>query len=367
LNRRSRECERGQTFPIWISSIVAGLVLLWFTLDYASTIRWQVRAQNAADAAAASLLSVQTTRWNQMEMTLYSLALDEWRIRNTIDAMTATVHGAGGCQTQTPIFVNGATNVNSACAVAYGKLRTAYLQALTRYTNETQVLQTIQQYDTLADETTEINAIIAAQNSGALCGAPNGWDCGFTYTLAPTPTLQTRAQVWTIQQYYTNTGGGFFGYISYQPGTQALINANLLPTRIGIVACAKVTPPLASFAQLHAQPFLAIGRSGATAVAAVEEWLQPGSFSFPANDPKYPNQVIQPPETYGLTYPNAYATTFGGNNFVANTGTGTFQAVVSVQEFSAQLPWWTPLPFPPSGAYTPPSSACKVSGSNASF
>jgi hypothetical protein len=295
-----------------------------------------------------------------MEMTLYSLALDEWRIRNTIDSMTATVHGAGGCQTQSPVWVNGATNVNSACAVAYGKLRTAYLAALTRYTNEAQVLQTIQQYDTVAAETTEVNAIIRAQNSGALCGAPNGWDCGFTYTLAPTAALQTRAQVWTIYQSYVTTGGGFFGYIDYEPGTQALINSNLLPSRLEIVACAKVTPPIGNFAQLHAQPFLAIGRAGATAVAAVEEWLQPGSFSFPANDPKYPNQVIQPPEDYGFTYTNAYATSFGGNTFVANTGTSTFQGVVTTQEFSEQLPWWTPLPFPPSGAYTPLNSACKV-------
>jgi len=358
LNRRARECERGQTFPIWISSIVAGLVLLWFTLDYASTIKWQVRAQNAADAAAASLLSVQTTRWNEMEMTLYSLGLDEWRIRNLIDAMTATVHGAGGCGTQSPAWVSGASNANSACAVAYGKLRTAFLAALTRYTNETRVLQTIQQYDTLADETSEVNAIIAAQNSGKLCGAPNGWDCNFTYTLAPTPVLQTRSQVWNIDQYYTNTGGGFFGYISYQPGTQALVNSNFLPSRLEIVACAKVTPPLANFAQLHAQPFTALGRAGATAVAAVEEWLQPGSFSFPANDPKYPNQVIQPSEDYGFTYPNAYATTFGGNLYTAS-GT-VFTATVTGEEYSAQLPWWSPIPFPPSGTYTPPSGACKT-------
>jgi hypothetical protein len=353
LKRRPRGSERGQTFPIWISSIIAALVLLWFTLDYASTIRWQVRAQNAADAAAASLLSVQTTRWNQMEMTLYSLSLDEWRIRNLIESMTQTINGGGGCQTQSPAWVAGQTNANSACAVAYGKLRSAYLTALTRYTNEAQILQTIQQYDTLADDTTEINAIISAQNNGSLCGATNGWDCSFTYTLAPTPTLQTRSQVWNIYEYFN--GGAF---VAYQAGTQALINSNFLPARLEIVACAKVTPPIGNFAQLHAQPFTAIGRAGATTVGAVEEWIQPGSYSFPANDPKYPNQVIQPTETYGITYANAYATVFTGNLYSAIGN--AYAGGLSVQEFSAELPWWTPLPFPPSGAYTPPASTCKA-------
>jgi hypothetical protein len=357
LSRRApRESERGQTFPIWISSIVAALVLLWFTLDYANTIKWQVRAQNAADAAAASLLSAQTTRFNQMEMTLYSLALDEWRIRNLIDSMNMTVTGAGGCQTQAPTYTNGIYNPLSACAVAYGTLRTAFVEALARYTYETQMLQTIQQNATFAKESTEIQNVINAQNGGTLCGAPNGWDCAFTYTLVPAATLQSRAQVWTVDQYYQDVGGSFYGFIEWENGTQAVINPNFLPARLEIVACAKITPPISNFFQLHAQPFTAVGRAGATAVAATQEWIEPGSFTFPAADPKYPGQPIQPSETYGISYPNSYSTVFTGNTYSVQSD---YEGVIKVAEFSAMLTWWTPLPFPPSGSYTPAANTCK--------
>jgi hypothetical protein len=357
MSRGGHHAERGQTLPIWIGGIVAGLVLLWFTLDYASTIRWQVRAQNAADAAAASLLSVQTTRFNQMEMTLYALSLDEWRIRNLVESMVLVVQGGGGCQNQTPAWTAG--KATSACGVAYTALRNAYVAALYRYTQEAQALQTIQQYATIANETTEINAIIAAQNGGTLCGARNGWDCGFTYALAPNGQLQTRTQVWNIDQFFGGTTG-YYGYIQWQPGTVATVNQNLLPARLEVVACAKVTPPIASFFQLHAQTFLAIGRAGATTVAATSEWLIPGAFAFAANDPKYPNQVIQPPETYGLTYPDAYTTSFTGNTYVANTATNSFSGYISLQEYSAYLSWWAPIPFPPSGVYVPATANCKT-------
>jgi hypothetical protein len=353
--RVRHHAERGQTLPIWIGGIVAGLVLLWFTLDYASTIRWQVRAQNAADAAAASLLSVQTTRFNQMEMTLYALSLDEWRIRNLIESLVLVVQGGGGCQNQTPPFVAGVAT--SACGVAYTALRTALVAAVYRYTQETQALQTIQQYATIANETTEINAIIAAQNGGTLCGATNGWDCGFTYALAPGGQLQTRTQVWNVDQYFGGTGP--YGNITWQAGTVATVNQNLLPARLEVVACAKVTPPIANFFQLHAQTFLAIGRAGATTVAATTEWLIPGAFSFGSNDPKYPSQVIQPPENYGLTYPNAYTTSFTGNTYTANVSSNTYSGYINLQEFSAYLSWWAPMPFPPSGSYVPPAANCK--------
>ena len=120
-----------------------------------------------------------------------------------------------------------------------------------------------------------------------------------------------------------------------------------------------MTPPIANFFQLHAQTFLAIGRAGATTVAATTEWLIPGAFSFGSNDPKYPSQVIQPPENYGLTYPNAYTTSFTGNTYTANVSSNTYSGYINLQEFSAYLSWWAPMPFPPSGSYVPPAANCK--------
>ena len=44
--------QRGQTFPVWVFGTLTVLTLLGFSVNYGNSLYWQLRAQNAADAAA---------------------------------------------------------------------------------------------------------------------------------------------------------------------------------------------------------------------------------------------------------------------------------------------------------------------------
>ena len=89
LTRIALARSRGQTLPIWALGIAAALVLAFAALQYGEVLRWQVRAQNAADAAATAALSVQTQTWNQQLALVYAAAVEEWRIRNLLTGMQA--------------------------------------------------------------------------------------------------------------------------------------------------------------------------------------------------------------------------------------------------------------------------------------
>jgi hypothetical protein len=91
MDRRTiaRHAERGQTLPVWTLAVLTALTLMFFSLNYANMIRWQVRAQNAADSMATAALSVQATQWNKMMTILYAADVEEWRIRHLIEGITS--------------------------------------------------------------------------------------------------------------------------------------------------------------------------------------------------------------------------------------------------------------------------------------
>ncbi|MDB5026331.1 MAG: hypothetical protein JWO66_20, partial [Candidatus Eremiobacteraeota bacterium] len=61
----SREAQRGQTLPFWTLAIAATLSLLFFMTNYANTVRWQIRAQNAADSAASAGIGTDANMYNE--------------------------------------------------------------------------------------------------------------------------------------------------------------------------------------------------------------------------------------------------------------------------------------------------------------
>ena len=85
-NRRyARHAERGQVLPIWILAGITAITLIFLGLNYANTVRWQIRAQNAADSAASTLISIQTQRYNEAEIMLYAADVEEIRLRHLLD------------------------------------------------------------------------------------------------------------------------------------------------------------------------------------------------------------------------------------------------------------------------------------------
>src|ERR1700676_5682575 len=89
--------SRGQTLPIWSMGIAGALVLALAAMQYGEVLRWQVRAQNAADAAAVAALSVQTQTWNQQLALVYAASVEEWRIKNLLNALQAAAYADPGC------------------------------------------------------------------------------------------------------------------------------------------------------------------------------------------------------------------------------------------------------------------------------
>ena len=121
--------SRGQTLPIWSFGIAGALVLAFAAMQYGDTLRWQVRAQNAADAAASAALSVQTQSWNQQLSLVYAASLEEWRIRHLLTGMQAAAYGDPGCAA-------------SGCQATFDALKTEYMRAVARYTKDVELRPT---------------------------------------------------------------------------------------------------------------------------------------------------------------------------------------------------------------------------------
>src|SRR5487761_749976 len=89
---RSGEAQRGQTMPFWVVGVLIVLTLLFFVANYVASIIWQIRAQNAADSAASTALTIQANLWNEESTILYSASLDESRLRAINQAILNTIN-----------------------------------------------------------------------------------------------------------------------------------------------------------------------------------------------------------------------------------------------------------------------------------
>ena len=117
--------------PVWCLAIVAMLVMVFMAVRYADIVRWQIRAQNAADAAAQAVLALQTQQFNEMNSALYASAVEEYRIRTILYGLELTAYGNGGC------------SADNSCSTRYATLYAAYLKAVARYHDEIVLLNRI--------------------------------------------------------------------------------------------------------------------------------------------------------------------------------------------------------------------------------
>lgn len=314
--------SRGQTLPIWSLGIAGALVLAFSALQYGEILRWQVRAQNAADAAAVAALSVQTQTWNQQLALVYATAVEEWRIRNLLNGMQAAAYNDPGC----------APN----CAAVFGTLKTEYLKAVARYTKDVQLVNRTSQY-TFDQARADAQALVAQLEAN--CGAANGGDCGVSYNVV---RIDPRPQLNTVEQ----DGGA---WIINNPGVTATVKQDYMPAQIEIVTCAKVQPVVPSFPGFSPPVFTALGRAAATSAMVTQEWIQPGALTNPGT-----GKPFQPVEDFGLstsaTGPNSwnwFTIAYGGNSATAWPQFDAYSMTIRGPEFSAVTGWWNAVPMKP--------------------
>ena len=87
--------ERGQVLPLWTVGSLACLSMIFFLINYANVIRWQVRAQNAADSASSASLSTIAQYYNDLSMTIYAADIAELRVRYLDQALVNNLNGLG--------------------------------------------------------------------------------------------------------------------------------------------------------------------------------------------------------------------------------------------------------------------------------
>ncbi len=332
--------SRGQTLPIWAMGLGAALVLAFSALQYGEVLRWQIRAQNAADAAAAGALSVQTSAWNQQMAVMYAASVEEWRIRNLLEAMVVAAHGDAGCAK------GGSTN----CQPLYKSLKDQYVQAVARYTTDVQLMNRVSQY-TFAQAQADAKAIVADFQRN--CGKPNGGDCAFTYTV-----VDMRKRVGNLNDVEQDGGAWVVNGIA-----PAVVKDDYVPAQIEIVTCAKVPPLVPRLLSFQPPTFTAVGRAAATGAMVTQEWIQPGRIVNPQT-----GQPFQPPEDFsggsttatGPSGHNWFVNDYGGNSAKAFPTYNAYAERNTGPEFSAVTGWWSTIPLAPySGKLAAGSYACK--------
>jgi hypothetical protein len=244
--RVTRHAQRGQTLPLWTLSIAAILALLFFLTNYSNTVRWQIRAQNAADSAAAAGIATDANMYNESSTLQFAAAVEETRMRYLLQAIVNTIDHPSGCGT------------TSACDADYTKLVTAYAAAATKYN---QVIVSLRKALPLTGglKNGAAQAVALASTNCAVL------DCAFTYTAAINGTAET----------------------------------------VDVVACKKVpflSPQL--LGQATGSSFTALGRSVAT-LGTINETFVPGNVN-PATGAAYqPDESpagVNVPAEYGVSF-----------------------------------------------------------------
>lgn len=228
--RLSRHHERGQTLPLWTLSVAATLTVLFFLTNYANTVRWGIRAQNAADSAASAGIATDANVHNQAATLEFAATVEETRMRYLIQAIANTVDNPSGC--------------GSGCDAYYASLVSAYYTAANGYGQITKSMQ-------YGDSLTEGGLKNAPDKAIALlAGDCASSDCAFSYTTNLNPAAET----------------------------------------VDVVACKKV-PFLAPalFGLGSNATFTALGRSAAT-IAPISEAFVPGSTNPTTGRPYQPDE-----------------------------------------------------------------------------
>jgi hypothetical protein len=159
MNAQSR---RGQMLPFWTLAIAASLTVLFFVTNFANTVRWGIRAQNAADSAASAGIATDANVHNQVATLEFAATVEETRMRYLIQAISNTVNNPAAC--------------GAACDAYYTSLVNAYSAATSGYSTITHAMKT-------GDNLTEGGLKNSPDKAiNLLAGDCTLSDCAFTYT-----------------------------------------------------------------------------------------------------------------------------------------------------------------------------------------
>ncbi len=370
-----RTNDRGQVLPMWAAGIITTLALMFLAMNYANSVRWQIRAQNAADSAAQALASVQSERWNMMTAALYASNVEEFRVRSLLDAMLLSIDRSGGCSMSTLLYQDLSTSPGT-CMRNYIDLRMNYMRAVNRYGIDVKYLNDISYLATYTNWKTDSAAIMAQLNTATACNQSTatsatvkagGGDCGFTYSVAPGGTAQRDG----LQAVEEDAQGILIPGLSHkaiiaQPDSE--YTGLWAPVKVDIVTCAKVPPIIPAVGPFKFQPYYAIGRAAATNVMVSEDWLQPGAVMNPNHLPDFFQPTESDTNVHGTTNPlsgqgppydhDFYTTAYGGNATTAYVNASVFDAPIYGNELGAHVGWWGAIPIAPFGGAVSIATAC---------
>jgi hypothetical protein len=146
--------------------------LVFFVYNYANTIRYQIRAQNAADSAATAAVAGDAARLNSVQTLLMALNVQEFKVRTIVAAVPQLLTGGdANC--------SGAGLLNVACT---NDLLAAVGNAQTEVSNLASVATELNQFqgqltgNNIANMPATVSSLFA-NNCVAL-----STDCGFKYT-----------------------------------------------------------------------------------------------------------------------------------------------------------------------------------------
>jgi hypothetical protein len=158
--------SRGQSIPFWTFATISMLVMMLFVWNYQLNLTWQIRAQNAADSAAAAAHATLASVYNEETMLVYAAAVDEFRLRALNQAMINAIDQHGGCEL-----------VAGQCANDFNTLFTAFQGAEKAYQNDIALLGQANNF-TQGGQSAVSSAVSALNGS---CPGNTLLDCAFSY------------------------------------------------------------------------------------------------------------------------------------------------------------------------------------------
>lgn len=380
--------ERGQVLPLWVASVVLMFGLAFMVLNYGNQIRWQIRAQNAADSAASAAMSIQAERFNVTMESLYALNVEDFRMRRLLDGLLLAITQSGGCTVNSSNYADVSFGT---CGYVYAKLHDPYIRSFSRFTADLQGLQHVNGTDSFAHWVSDSSVVL--NHLQANCNKPgtsvssyhaDGGDCSFNYSIAPngikgrTGVHQTNEDAESI---LVPSLGRTAPILDDSQGTL------WTPGEIDVVACAVIPPIVPNFGPFKFAPVYAVGRGAATDLMVEEDWFQPGSLIDPLRfaNPVSAFKYFQPIEDYvdnvanhdftsgcttfpanGTTciqdtgHPDWYNVNYGGAASTASTVGNYFTAPLYGPEMSVRTGWWGVTSIKPfGGSPTLNATTCK--------
>jgi len=285
------EKQRGQTMPFWVIGVLIALSAMFFLSNYVNAVVWQIRAQNAADSAASTSLSITANLWNEETTILYSSALDEYRIRYLNQALLNTIEGVG-CN-------HNATT----CSSDYTTLRSELSNAIGGFDADIQLLR---QSNNFSEGGQQADQNKADGLVGTDCSNASDYTCSFSFTETAT----------------SSTGGGGNGNGNGNNGGNDVGEAEY-------VACKKI--PYFGSALLNlgnAGTYKVVGRGAAAVIPASTEAFNPGTQVNPNT-----GQAYQPVEHWA----SAQYGVENDVNFAGFTANLNWYAAGTIKPFGGNL------------------------------